>query len=231
MTKDYGLEYIIGSEEEEEEEESTEPTPEEKAEEEQGLAEVKADELKASIAEKYDIDPESESELLEKLVENETTHRTRLSKTIKQKISWRDKAGTKKPPAPKKPDDGTKPLSAKDVADLVTLGVTAALDGDRLKTLNLPEALETEVKELAKIRGISVGEAAKLPYIASRVEEIAQEERIKSGTPKRNRKGSYKTSIDPSKPLNSEDFDLQSEDGIKAWDEAKAARKVHRNKK
>lgn len=227
MTKYKELDILFEAEEEEEEQVLT---PEEEAEEKEGLAEAKADELKEKLAEKYGIDPESEAELLNKIVENEISQREKLSKTIKQKISWREKAGAK-PPTGKPPKDG-KPsvLDADAIAALIDSKVAERLEGEKLKSLNLPETIESEVKEIAKIRGISVGEAAKLPYIQNRIKEVEDEERIKSATPSRRNGSSNRVTFDPSKPLNPADFDLSSEEGRKAWQEAKAESAAYRKK-
>lgn len=232
MTKVKELDNLFGYEEEEEEEEEQEGlTPEEEAEEKEGLAEAKAEELKTSLATKYGIDPDSEADLLQKIVDNELSHREKLSKTIKQKISWREKAGTKKP-GDQKPPAGGKPnvLDADAIAALIDSKVAERLDGEKLKSLDLPDTLQSEVREIAKIRGISIGEAAKLPYILTRIDEVKQEERIKNATPGRNNNSSHQTSIDPSKPLNPSDFDLSSDEGRKAWNDAKASRRDYEKK-
>ncbi len=225
MTKVEELDILFEQEEDEEEQEGL--TPEEEAEEKEGLAEAKAEELKTALAEKYGIDPDSEAELLTKLVEDAVAQRERLSKTIKQKISWRDKAKTSKPP---KADGKSSVLDADAIAALIDSKVAERLEGEKLKSLDLPESLQSEVREIAKIRNITVGEAAKLPYILSRIEEVKKEERIKDATPGRYNNSSHKTSIDPSKPLNPSDFDLSSPEGRKAWNDAKAASAEYRKK-
>ena len=205
---------------------------EEKAFEEQGLAEVKSDELRSKIAEDMGIDPDTEGELLDNLVKRETVQREMLHKTIKQKISWRDKAGkASKKPKGDKLEGGKKPNEKPDMGAMVAAEVAKTLGERDLKALDLPEAVETEVKELAQMRGISIGEAAKLPYIQSRIEEVKAAQRVLDGTPKRNNKGSYKASTDLSAPLDPEDFDLTSEEGRKAWQDAKNARQELREKK
>lgn len=199
---------------------------EEKTIEEQGLAEVKSDELRSKLAEDMGIDPDMEGDLLDKLVERESSQREKLSKTIKQKIKWRDQAkgSSKKKPEGDKPKDGKKPVETPDMEAMVAAQVAKTLADRDLKSLALPETVENEVKEIAQLRGISIGEAAKLPYIQSRIDEVKAEQRVIDGTPKRNNRGTYKKSIDLSKPLDPEDFDLHSEEGRKAWTDAKAAR-------
>jgi len=200
---------------------------EEKSSETEALAEVKEEELKSKLAEDYGVNPEDEPDLFKKIFEKEQSHREKLSGAIKQKISWRDKASktTKKPEA--KPKEGESPEGEPVV--LSEESIDKKLDEREakrdLENLNLPEDVETEIKDLAKIKGISVREAAKLPYITSRIEEVKTEERIKSATPKRKSRGNYANVADPSKPLDPEDFALGTEEGQKAWAEAKTARR------
>jgi len=206
--------------------EGQEVSAEEKEAEAQGLAEVKEEEVREKIAKELDIDPDNEGELLDKIVKRNLDQRKKLSKSIKQKIAWREKATTKKP-GDKKPKGGKEPKEEKpDVSKLINDNVNEALEKRDLESLNLSEEIETEVKDLAKIKGISVREAAKTNYIQSRIEEVKKEERIKSATPKRSNKGAYKTdSYDPSEPLNPDDFNLETKEGRKAWEAAKKAKR------
>lgn len=208
-------------------------TPEEKEAEEQALSEVKEEELRGKLAENLGIDPEDEPELLDKLVEREQSHHEKLSGAIKQKISWREKATTS---APKKPDNnndgkGEPQGDSKDDKPLTEDRLSELLDEREakreLERLDLPEEVATEVKDIAKVRGISVREALKLPYVTNRIEEVEREKRVQAATPKRGRKGSYVSSQDPSKPLDPDDFDLDTEEGRKEWQDAKAVRKKY----
>jgi hypothetical protein len=203
--------------------------PEEQKVEEEAQKEVKDEELRAKVAEDFGINPEENPELLNRLVEREKAHHERLSGAIKQKINWRTKAQTSGKPGDgkgKTQDNGGK-------TDVLTEEAINKLLDERLaerdlKELGLPEDIETEVKDLSKLKGISVKEAAKLPYIASRLKEIEEKKKLDSASPKRGGKGSYKVSdLDLSKPLNPEDFDLSTEEGRKAWKEAREARDRH----
>ena len=204
-------------------------SPEEEALEKEMREEVKEDELKESLAKEFELDPETDEEFLNKLVEREKSNRERLSGAIKQKINWREKfqkaseepKGT--PGKDKKSEDGEP-----DIDKLVDQKLAERFEARELESLELTDELKEEVKELAKLKGISVREAAKLPYILSRIEEAEQEERIKKATPKRTQKGSFVPSYDPAKPLNPDDFDFDTEEGVKAWQEAKKARDKHR---
>ena len=210
--------------EEEEEEEEAELTPEEKEAEQAALADVKDDELREKLAADLGIDPDEDSELLNKVVAREKAQRERLSGAIKQKISWREKAKS----SSTKPDEKSKGGNAKtempDIEALVEQKLNERMEAQDLKSLELPDDLKEDVKTLAKTKGISIREAAQSEYITFLKEKMAREERIKQASPKRSNKGTYTTNIDPSKPLNPSDFDLNTDEGRKAWKEARVAR-------
>ncbi len=204
-------------------EEELKITPDEQKAEEEFQKEVSEDEIRSKIAEDLGIDPEEQSELLDKLVEREKAHREKLSGAIKQKISWREKALQASGKPKENPEEG-KTQDLPDIESLIEKKLAERLEAKELEELALPDELKQEVKDLAQLKGISVREAAQLPYIQARKEEIEREERIKSATPKRSKAGSYLPNIDLSKPLNPEDFNLSTEEGVKAWREARAAR-------
>ena len=197
-------------------------SPEElKAEEEIIKNEVTDDQLKAKVVEEFGLNPETDNEMIEKLVEKEKTHHKKLSDTIRQKISWRAKATSNKP-SDEKSKDGT--LKEEDIAKLVDQRIAER----ELGALELPDDLKAEIKDLAKLKNITVAEASKLPYIQNRIEEVKTEERIKSGTPKRTNANGKTVLIDASKPLNPDDYDLSTEEGRKSWNEAKNERAKYR---
>lgn len=202
---------------------------EEKNLEAEAQAEVEEDELRETLSKEFDLDPDLDEEFIEKLVQREKAHRERLSGAIKQKINWREKAQKTSKEPTGTPGQGNSPKAGDtDIEALVERKLEARLQERELQSLNLTDELKTEVKELASLKGISIGEAVNLPYIQARIKEVEQEERVKSATPRRSRKGSYAPSYDPSKPLNPADFDLDSEEGIKAWQEAKRQRASQR---
>ncbi len=202
-----------------------EVSPEEQKAEEEAQKEVVEDEIRGKLAEDLGIDPKEQSELLDKLVEREKSHREKLSGAIKQKISWREKARATSEKPKDNPKEGEPPdKETPDIDKLVDQKLAERFEARELEELALPDDLKAEVKDLAKLKGISVREAAQLPYLKARKEEIEREERIKNATPKRSNKGSSVVETDPSKPLNPEDFDFSTEEGRKAWREARAAR-------
>jgi len=187
--------------------------------------EVNDDELRETLAKEFDLDPEVDEDFLEKLIAREKSHREKLSGAIKQKINWRERAIKTSANPKETPGKGNNPDDGElDFDKLIDQKLAERLEERELESLNLTDDLKSEVKDLAKIKGISVREAAKLPYIQSRIEEVEREERLKQATPKRSKRGSYAPSYDPAKPLNPDDFDFDTEEGVKAWQEARKAR-------
>lgn len=219
--------FFLDQEEEEEEEESLE-------DDDKSLDQPQDDdEIAEKLADEMGLDPEEDKELLDKLVKKEKANHEKLSGAIKQKIKWRTEAEKYSKENPDKSGKG-KPqdkVETPDIDKLVDEKLNARLEARDLESLDLSDDLKAEVKDLAKTKGISVREAANLPYIRFRKEEIEKEERLKKATPTRSKKGtSFTRSIDPSKPLNIDDF--KTADGnvdTKAWNEAKAERERLKN--
>ena len=211
--------------------ENLEMSPEEQKAEQEALAEVKDEDLRGQLAESMGIDPELEGDLLDKFVTREKESRSKLSGAIKQKIKWRGRAEAKtaeqKPP---QDDGGAKPENKGDSADLTSVvgqKVSEIMEERDLKDLNLPEEIETEVKELAKAKGLSVREAFKLPYVVFRVGQFNKDERIEAASPKRGNEGSYSGNVDLSKPLDPANFNFGTKEGVNDWNKTKAARAAY----
>lgn len=203
-----------------------EETPEEQAAEQELLkGSTSEDEIREKIAEDLGIDPEEESDLLDKLVKREQSHHEKLSKAIKQKITIREKLKTSESKPKEKSEAGKTQTKTEESNDeIIDRKLQERLDARDLEALELSDEVKAEVKDLAKLKGISVREAAKKPYITSLIEEEEKKAKIEAATPTRKSRGSYQKNIDPSKPLDPNDFDLDTDEGIKAWREARAAR-------
>lgn len=201
-----------------------EVTPEEQKAEEEAQKEVNETELRGKLAEEFGIDPETDVELLDKIVAREKANREKLSGAIKQKIGWRTKAQQ----LPKEPGGQKNDKDKPDIDKLIDQKVAERLEARDLDSLSFPnDEIKEEVKTLAKLKGISIKEAAKLPYIVNRIADVEKEKRIINATPKRSAKGGGQISYDPTKPLDPNDFALDTPEGQKAWAEAKAARRKH----
>jgi hypothetical protein len=199
-------------------------TLDEQTAEQEALTEVHGDDLREKLAEEFGIDPDEQSDLLEKVVERELANRKKLSDAIRQKRTWRDKA-TKSTSNQGTRSEGESQTSNKtpDIDAIVSQKLNSVLEQRDLESLNLPEELQAEVKKLAKVNGTTIREAAKDPYFVYKREQFEKDESIKNATPKRKGSRAY-PAYDPSKPLNASDFNLHTEEGRKAWEEAKSAR-------
>jgi len=200
---------------------------EERTAEEEAQKEVEDEELRGKIASDLGIDADDEEnkDLLEKLLQREKDHRTKLSGAIKQKISWREKAHktSEKPPdnsgKGKSQDKGEQP----DVDKLIEQRMNERFEKIDLDSLEMPDDIKQEVKDLSKVKGVSIREAAKNPYIQSRLAEYERQKRIDNASPGSKGKGSS-AQFDPSKPLDPKNYNMNTEEGIKSWKRDKEAR-------
>jgi hypothetical protein len=181
------------------------------------------DDLKAKIAEDLGLDLDEHSDAIERAYQRELKQREMTSKAIQQKKKYRDQLEQFKKSEP------TQKVDNLDSID-INLKIQEALDERDLKALSLPEELESEVKELAKFKKMSVTEVVKTPYIQSRKKELELEARINQGTPKRSNSGSYSKPLDVTTPPNRDDFS-KDENGSKAYKEARNAHIEYLNRK
>lgn len=188
----------------------------------QDVGEFKEDEVREKLAEEFGFDPESDADKLDKLVERERQHNEKLSGAIKQKINWRKRAESKA--TSNSQDKGKSQNDGADIDAKVDQRVHQILEQRELKSLELPEEVERETVDLATLKGISVREAAEHPYIKQMLEEHKRKQRVLNATPTRKGRANYQPSFDPSKPLNPQDYDFSSDEGVQAWNDAKAAR-------
>jgi hypothetical protein len=105
--------------------------------------------------------------------------------------------------------------------DAVRNQVREELENAYLEELEYPEDIKAEIKKVAKMNGVTIRQAEKDPYIAYKIDQAVQENRINEASIRSVRKTVPKettTFLDPKK------FDLNTEEGRKAWTEAKAKR-------
>lgn len=100
----------------------------------------------------------------------------------------------------------------------------ATLEQRDLDELEYSDEIKDNIKQIAQLKGVSVRAASKDPYIAHLIAQEEATRRMNEAADNGGKKG-IKSSYDPSRPLNPADFDLSTEEGRKAWEEAKAARR------
>lgn len=205
-------------------------TPEELEAEKEAMAEVGDDDLRSEIAERLGVDPDTEGELLDKLVEDKKADRKRFSKAVGQKIKYREAAQKFKPT--ESDEDGSdkdqKPGNTeKPEEDFDTRFERKMAERD-LEAMDLPDELKEEVKKVAAVQGVSVREASKDPYIVSRIEAHKRAERADKASPGRNNKGGQSSDFDPSKQPQPSDYQLDTKEGQEAWKRDNQAYKKHK---
>lgn len=140
-----------------------EQDPKEKLAEEEALKEIPEDTIRSEVIEKYGLNEDDSSELIDKLVGDTKEEQKKLSTAIRQKIDWRTKAQTpKEEKVEVKPQEPVKttPISTEDIDKLVG----EKFEERDLTSMDLSDELKTEVKAYAKAKGISYREAAKSEY-------------------------------------------------------------------
>ncbi len=201
-------------------------SPEEHIAEQEATKEVQEEDLRTQLAEEFGFDPETDAERLDKLVQKELKHRKTVSTAVKQKIKIRTEL--EKLTSKKTDMSSGQPQSSNNLPDieaLVDQKLSARLEQIEIQQLNLPEELTEEVKKVAKLQGISIKEAANSDYIKYKREQYEQDQRIQKATPKWKGASGLPKGFDPSKPPDPSQFRLDTEEGQKQWEAAKAGRK------
>ena len=188
----------------------TEPTVEELATEKKELEEVKEDDIREKIAEELGINSFEQEDLLDRAVKREIAHRKKLSATIGQKISWREKALKSVTTEPKP--------TAKEAEDTgVRATLSSMLEEERLNDMDVSDELKAEIKKIADINKISVKKASQDPYVLFRKKEIEDAANAENATISRKNRG-VPVKFDPAVVP---DFDVSTPEGQKQWKEWK----------
>jgi hypothetical protein len=187
------------------------------AEEAEAQAQLEEDEIREAVIADLGIeDNDANKDLIDKLVERETGHRTKLSKAVGQKIKYRTLAGGKTQ-AP----GGSKKTETVDPAKLVE---EKFMQRD-LDEMDHSDKVKDQIKKIATMQDISIRKAEQDPYIQHMIAEEVRQKSVHDAA--KGGKGHSKsgTIIDVSKPLDVSQFDLSTEEGRKEWAEAKQAKR------
>lgn len=151
------------------------------------------DDLRFKLAEDLGLDPDDDAQaaILDKAYQRETRQREITAKAIRQKQKVREQLKQFQSKGNAQTD-----VDFEKIAEAKALEILERRD---LQALSLPEELQEEVKTLAQLKKISVLEAARLPYILSRKQEIERETRLIEASPSGNSKGRI-SNPDPNKP-------------------------------
>lgn len=195
-------------------------SPDEANAEQEALAEAKADEVRAKVVADLGLtDDDTNKPVIDKIVQRELTHKTKLSEAIGQKIKWRDAAKAPKQPTQQTQQQQQTPLDVETVRKQTETTVTAALEQRDLDEMDHSDETKAEIKKLAQLRGISVRKAEQDPYIQHRITQEKATDRVNNGAARRSSKSL------PASDTKMPQFDFSTEEGRKGWKEWKASRK------
>ena len=125
--------------------------------------EQSADQIKADIVERYDIDVEANPELIEKMVADKIEDNKKFSTVIRQKIDWRTKAeakveGDKQAVTPPVQTDS---INATDLLQKMD----EKFEQRDLDETDLSDELKDKVKSYAKAEGVGIKKALESDYV------------------------------------------------------------------
>lgn len=189
-------------------------TPEEIKAEEEALKEVSEDEVRQRVVSELGLDENDHAEIIEKAVQKELTHIKTKASLTRQKASWRTKA-TEKP----KPQSTSQNIDPDEILKKAEERVEQRFEQRDLKSLKLPEQLETLVKSIAKVNGISVLEAASDEYFLLKKEAYEKEQKTTEAAISRNNKTAAQTTFDPNSPPKLDpSIDINTPEGKAAYE-------------
>ena len=154
----------------------------EKQEEEELLATPDAAKVRSKIIEGLGLDEDVNTKLIDKLVKEKLEDRKKFGKLVGQKRGWREKAQKKKdtrsPEEIKKEEEKLKKEKEEKEKKFLTQEDLDERDRKRdLESLEVSDALRTEVENYAKLHGCSVKKAFESDYIKfKKAEEDKQAE-------------------------------------------------------
>jgi len=176
------------------------------------------DEVRNSIIEKFGLDEDDNSELIDKLVSHEVESNKKLSTAVRQKIGWREKFNSAKPDVKLETKTEAKQDKVEISDELIQRKVDETMEKRELESLDVSDTLKTEIKNYAKLNGVSVSKAMNSSYI----QFLKNEETRKSTAEDASISTTYKSKTTKNfDNMSPKDFDLSTEDGRKDFAEYK----------
>ena len=192
-------------------------TEEEKSLEEEALKESPSEEVRSQVVKDLGLNEDTDTDLIDKIVEGKTKELKKLSTAIKQKRSWREKAqSSKEQKKEDKPQQLSAQLTEEELLKKVDAKVDERLQKQELSSLELSDELKEEVKSYAELKKMSIKEALNSPYLQFRKQEEEKQQRNNAASIGSKRKAGAKINYDQMKPT---DFDMSTEEGRKEFHE------------
>jgi len=167
------------------------------------------DEIRNEVIEKFGLDEDDNSDLIDKLVADKVIEQKKFSTAITQKINWRTKAKELETAKSETKTEVPKTITTEDTK-FDENKVIEVLEKRDLEALDFSDELKKEVQTFAKVQNISIKKALNSDYIKFRQEQEEKKEKINNASVSSSRKGTQKDYSDK-KP---NDFDLRTPEGI-----------------
>lgn len=177
--------------------------------------EVKEEEVRAKVIADYGFDEVDDQERIDKIVAKEIEHGKKLTSAIGQKIKYRTELEIAKKATPPAPTNPSKPGDF--TPELLDKRVDEKLEKRDLDSMEYPEEIKKEIQRIAQIQGVSIKQAARDPYIVSKIDAHAQTVKTEQNAISRNHK-----TVDPKTFTfdNIPDVDMTTKEGqavYQAW--------------
>lgn len=181
-------------------------------------AEVDSGKLRERIVAELGLtDDETNKETIDKFVEREAALRGGFGKLLKSHKALKLKVKSDPTPPPQKKDD-EKTFDPEAIRKDTEMTVKQQLEQRDLDEMEYPDEIKAEIKNIARIKDISVRKAEKDPYIGFLVEQAKAAGRIDEAAVPHTQ---HSTTAPSNKAPT---FDMYTEEGRKAFDAWKASK-------
>lgn len=126
-----------------------------------------------------------------------------------------------------KPQSKSSGIGRDEILSEAERAIEAKLTQRDLEEMDHSDTIKEQIQKIAQLNGTSVRKAEQDPYIQHIIAEEARQNKMNEAASNGANKGELMSSYDGSKALSADDFNLDTEEGRKAYQEAKAVRAKH----
>lgn len=123
-----------------------------------------------------------------------------------------------------KPQSSNSNLGRDEILSEAERAIEAKLAQRDLDEMDHSDTIKEQIQKIAQLNGTSVRKAEQDPYIQHMIAEEARQNKMNEAASNGANKGELMSSYDGSKALSAESFNLDTEEGRKSYQEAKAVR-------
>lgn len=157
-------------------EQNNTPTPEELQVEQESLAEVQDNDLRTSVISSLGLEESNlDEDLVNKLVERERDHRSKLSGAIGSKIKYREQLQQLNQKSEQTKVQDTPASDAKTTEQIIA----ERFNEEYLEDSSYPDEIKAEIRQWTGYKNVSAKSAEKAPHIQSMISGYQKEQQIK----------------------------------------------------